>query len=149
MSVKKFINVELIICYFDNTWNTDYVLMESFEEAVYDDFHQIAIDKWSKEQDARLSQCTGLEPSIVHIGVYNINWDEFFNEKGDPIDEDISKCFQCKKDVCFERYDKSFPEEYEVCIECEEHFCNNCIDWLFMKEKGLESPICKQCVKIK
>lgn len=63
------------------------------------------------------------------------------------IDDNISQCSQCEKQVCFERHDKSLPEEYEVCIVCDEHFCNDCIDWSFMKKKGLEAPICKQCAK--
>jgi len=58
----------------------------------------------------------------------------------------LSNCHHCNKPVCFERANKTLPEEYEVCRGCDDHVCNDCVDWKYMKEHDLEDPVCKKCV---
>jgi hypothetical protein len=152
MSLKKFYNVEIIICYLDHTWTTDYVSVPcpddvlDFDEA---EFKELAIAQWSREEEARLLQCTGLQPTVTYMGIYNVNWDEIIDEHGEPYDENISKCYHCEKEVCFERENSSLPEEYEVCIECDDHVCNDCVDWKYMDKIDDETPICKRCARLK
>jgi len=64
-------------------------------------------------------------------------------------EDNISKCHQCGKTVCFERDNKSLPEEYEVCDGCDDHVCNDCVDWKYMDEIDDETPICKRCARLK
>jgi len=60
----------------------------------------------------------------------------------------LSNCYQCNKPVCFERSDrKTMPEEYEVCYGCDDHICNDCVDWEYLKSRNDDyPPICKKCV---
>ena len=66
-------------------------------------------------------------------------------------DPNIEKCFHCGKTTCFEHHD-DVPisvREYEVCSECEDHICPDCMDVKYMNEFWIETPICKKCVEIK
>jgi len=52
------------------------------------------------------------------------------------------QCSKCGKDTTFMREDlKTQPSEGEVCTECGEWFCVDCIDW----KKSNPDPVCKEC----
>lgn len=60
----------------------------------------------------------------------------------------LSNCHHCNKPVCFERANKTLPEEYEVCRECDDHVCNDCVDWEYMNIEDSETPICRKCTSL-
>ena len=96
--------------------------------------------------------CTDFNEFITEDKQYCFRLHNNFNvPKIIPIIEqensNISKCYHCDKPVCFERHNKDLPEEYEVCSECDDHVCNDCVDWKFMGENDMETPICKKCAK--
>ena len=59
-------------------------------------------------------------------------------------DWNIRPCSICGTLASFER-NKEDPPEGEVCIECHEWVCDDCVDWTYMKKIQGEDPICKKC----
>ena len=87
--MKKYFNVELIICYLDHTWTTDYAVVPCPDDVLdFDEteFSELAKAQWSKEEEIRQLQSISLQPTITYIGVYSVNWDELVDETGEPID---------------------------------------------------------------
>ena len=60
-----------------------------------------------------------------------------------PEDDNVKPCSKCRVDTSFERDNESQPKEGEVCMECGEWFCSDCIDWV----KSDPDPICKECAE--
>lgn len=150
MSLKKFLNVEVIICFLDHTWTTDYIQIPYPNDGCSEeDVKSIVLQKWQTEEDLKIDQRGSVGSTVTHVGLYNVNWDEPVDEHGEPYEENISNCHQCGKIVCFERENSSLPEEYEVCGECDDHVCNDCVDWSYMNETDDETPICKKCARLK
>ena len=146
--MAKFLLVEIIICFLDHTWTTDYVQIPYPNDGCSgEDLKSMAIQQWEKEEEEKEKQRPSTGASISYVGIYNVNWDEPVDENGDRLNE--SKCFHCHKDVSFERMNSSLPEEYEVCMSCDDHVCNDCVDWKFMKEHDMETPVCKECTSTK
>jgi hypothetical protein len=88
--MKKFLNVEIIVCLADNTWYTDYVLIPYPDGGeMLDDTKFKAIQKWTLEETVKNDKRPESEiiPTVGYIGVYNINWDEPVDENGDFIDD--------------------------------------------------------------
>ncbi len=88
--MKKFLNVEMIICRLDHTWFNDYVLIPYPEDGeLLTDTKFTAIQKWTLEEAARNGKRPADEiiPTVSYVGIYNINWDEPVDENGEPIDE--------------------------------------------------------------
>ena len=86
--MKKFLNIEIIICFLDHTWNTDYVTLpypDGGEEI--DDTRFKAIQQWGIEEQEKAEQRGSVGPTVTYVGVYNYNWDEPVDENGDLIDE--------------------------------------------------------------
>lgn len=81
---EKFLCVELMICYTDNTWNTDYIYIPypEDEEGQQDDELLTKCTKlWEEKEEAVAGQRSSISPPVAHIALYNVNWDE-------PVDKD-------------------------------------------------------------
>ena len=80
----KFLAVEIIICYLNNTWNTEYVYVPYPEAGeMLQETKDKATTEWEKMNDKRLLDFG----TRTYIGVYNINWDEPVDKDGNPLDE--------------------------------------------------------------
>lgn len=58
-----------------------------------------------------------------------------------------ANCSQCGVKTSFERSTPGEPQEGEVCSNCNEWFCIECIDWKHMRKVNTVDPICKNCSK--
>ncbi len=87
---KKFLNVEVIICYIGHNWVTDYVLIPYPEnnETEYETKDR-AIHKWLEEESDRAKNrpLDEIAPIVTYVGIYSYNMDEPVDENGDFIDE--------------------------------------------------------------
>ena len=86
--MKKFLAVEILICYFEHTWNTDYVYIPYPEAGeMLNETKDRAIEAYKKELEEQLGKVGTFGCNVAYLGIYNINWDEPVDENGDPIDE--------------------------------------------------------------
>lgn len=85
--MDKFLTVELMICWMDNTWTTDYVWIpyptddEKPEEILTE-----AIKLWEAAEEAVIDQRGSVGPVVAKICLYNVNWDEPTDKDGNRIE---------------------------------------------------------------
>jgi len=88
--MKKFLNVEMIICLVGGTWYNDYVLIPYPEAGeMIDETKFKAKQKWQQDETEKNNKLPKGEiiPIVTYIGVYSYNMDEPVDENGDFIDE--------------------------------------------------------------
>lgn len=61
------------------------------------------------------------------------------------MDENIRPCEICGALTTFERFKESEPHEGELCVDCDQWVCIDCIDWQRMHEIGTVEMLCKEC----
>jgi len=89
----KFLSVEIIICYMDHTWDTDYVYipfpdsdtMESQDQEILTE----CIKRWEEQEEAVVDQRGSIGPIVAHYGLYNVNWDEPVDKDGNGWEETV------------------------------------------------------------
>ena len=79
---KKFYTIELMLCWLDHSWTTDYETVP-FEEG---DTEETLFKKAEKLYLARPCLLNA-DVTVTHVGLYNMNWDEPVDENGDMIEE--------------------------------------------------------------
>lgn len=86
----KYLSVEVIICYMDHTWNTDYVYIPYPEQdASSQELTDLVIGQWEKEEVAAAEQRGSIGPMVAHVGLYNVNWDEPVDKDGNGWEEPV------------------------------------------------------------